>query len=40
MSHSNMLSSDGFDFVLNLGKQKTSAQEINPFQEPLVLIEV
>lgn len=34
------MSSDGFNFVLNLGKQKSSAQEINTFQEPLVLMEV
>lgn len=35
-----MLSPDGFNFVLNLGKQKNSAQEIGPFQEPVMLIEV
>lgn len=32
--HTNMLSPDGFNFVLNLGKQKSSAQEI------VMLIEV
>lgn len=38
--HTNILSPDVFNCLLNLGKQKSSAQEISPFQEPLVLIEV